>query len=351
MPKRVGFLYEELIDLELCERAVLIALRNKRKTPYIRYIIEHYKEWGKLIQRIIVEGWVPKPPRKKTINEGTNHKVRNLEIPGLIDHMIHTAVVLVMEKHFMKRYYFWSCGSIPGKGQNFAYSGIRKEMDKKRPPKYAAEADIRKFYDNCTKEVVMHSLRRIIKDEKFLAINEKILDQMGGKLSIGFSVSHWYANLVLTDIDNGIKQNFGRDIHLFRYMDNFVMLGNNKRKLHKAVRLIMEMLRARSMQMKRDWQVFRTKFRPISFLSYRFLHGHVLMQKSLLYRMSRRLRKARINMNNHTARVVMSYWGILKWCDSYQFKQDYFYPNVNLKACRRVIRNHDLQKCALPIAA
>lgn len=344
MPKRKGYLWEELTTLELCERAVLVSLRNKRKTPYLRHIKEHYKDWGKKIQQIMINGWKPRPPRKRTINEGTSNKVRHLEIPSLVDHMIHTAVVLVLEKHFMRRYYFWSCGSIPGKGQTFAYGGLKKAM-KNNAPKYAAEADIRKFYDTCSKEVVMKCLRRIIKDKKFLDFNEMILDQMGGKLSIGFSVSHWYANFVLTQLDNKIKEKFP-ELRFFRYMDNYVLLGNNKRTLHRAIRLIMSGLEKLGMRMKNDWQVFPTKMRAVRFLSYRFFCGYTLLAKRLMYRISHRLTRAKKHMNAKTAKAVMSYKGILLQCNSYAFRCKYLYPNVDLKICRRLISNDSI-RCTL----
>lgn len=347
MPKRKGFLWEELVSLELCERAVLVALRNKRKTRYICHVRDNYKDYGRKIRDILIDGWDPDPIRMKTINEGTNHKVRHLKIPSLRDHIIHTAIVLVLEKHLKKRYYFYSCGSIPGKGQNFAYDALKAELGKKRPPKYAAEADVRKFYDSCKKEVVMDALRRIFKDKKFLEINEKVLDQMGGVLAIGFSVSHWYANLVLTRVDNAVKNKYP-EIQLYRYMDNYVLLGNNKRKLHGAIDLIRDTLEDMDMNLKNDWQVFRTKDRAVSFLSYRFFRGYTLMAKPVMYRIARRLRKARHQMGVHTAKVIMAYKGILKHCNSFHFRDKYLYPNVSLRQCRRLI-SHDSKKRILPV--
>ena len=197
MPKRKGYIWEELTNIQHCNLCVLDAIKNKRKTPFLRHIKENYTEYGQKLQTVLIEGWEPEEVRTKTINEGTNRKQRDLKIPSLRDHFVHTAVAKILEKYLTKRLYFYACGSIPNKGQTFAVRALQGNLRKKRP-KYCLVADIKKCYQSIKKETVMCCLRRVFKDKRFLHINEQILKQMGDGLAIGFTVSHWYAHLVLS---------------------------------------------------------------------------------------------------------------------------------------------------------
>lgn len=342
MPKRIGYVFEELISEENCNAAVKSAIRRKKKTRFIRHVQKHIKEYGDRTRRIIIEGWEPEPTREKTINEGTNRKKRSLRIPTLRDHFVHSAVALILEKYLTKRFYFYSCGSLPNRGQTFAVKAIEKHM-RTKCPKYAAVADVKQFYHSVKKEHVMWCLRRVFKDEKFLAINEKILDQMGDGLAIGFTVSHWYAHLVLSFVDSDIKEGDSQTF-IVRFMDNIVMFGNNKRKLHRKLDKLRVSLGRFDLGLKGDWQVFPIESRMLEFLSYRFDHEKTILRKGLMIRMSRRFKSASGHLDAHAARTIMSYRGILKHCDSYNFRKSYLYPNVSIKLCRRLISDADKKR-------
>lgn len=340
--KRIGYVWEELIDETNCQLAVLNAIKSKRKTRYLYYVEEHYQEFGQRLKKTIEDGWIPDPIREKTINEGTKAKPRHLRIPSLRDHFVQTAVARVLEKHLAKRFYFYACGSLPNRGQTFAVKAVEHQLRAKKY-KYAALADIKKFYDSVKKEHVMRCLRRVFKDKRFLEINEKILDQMGDGLAIGFTVSHWYAHLVLSFVDEEVKRGNPK-IFLTRFMDNFVMLCGRKRTIHRAVRILMAKAWEFGLTIKPDWQVFPVKKRMVQFLSYRMNHDKTILRKDLMYRMARRFKRANGHLNAHTARTVMSYRGILKHCDSYHFRVSYLYPNVSIKLCRRLISDDDKKR-------
>lgn len=345
MPKRKGYVWEELTNISHCNQSVLDAIANKRKTPFLKFVQEHYTEYGYKIQQCMIGGWAPEPTRYKVINEGTGRKQRELCIPSLRDHFIHTAVAKILEKYLPKRFYFYACGSLPKRGQTFAVKALEGKLRKKKP-KYCLMADIHKCYRSIKKEAVMWCLRRIFKDEKFLHINEQILDQMSDGLAIGFTVSHWYAHLVMSFLDLDLKAKFP-SIFLVRYMDNFVMVCGRKRTLHKAARFLMERARRFRLRIKSDWQVFPIRVRMIEFLSYRLDHYKTILRKALMHRMAKRFRRAKVNLNAHAARTIMSYRGILKHCDSHNFKMSYLYPNVSIKLCRRLISDADKKRVLL----
>lgn len=342
MPKRIGYIWEELTSIEHCEKAILYAIRNKKKTNYLNYIKRNYKVYAIKLQKVLLQGWTPKEPRLKTINEGTRKKTRDLKIPNLFDHFVHTAVALIFQKYFPNKFYFYACGSLPKRGQTFATKAVEKNL-RKNKPKYCLLVDVKKFYQSVRKRYVVVCLRRFFKDEKFLRLNEQILDQMGDELAIGFAVSHWYGQLLLSFIDREIKHG-RKHIFLVRFMDNFVFLGNRKRELHKLMRELKEMLKGFALLIKKDWQVFPIKARMVEFLSYRMNHEKTILRKQLMYKLSRCFNHFKNNLDAHKARIIMAFRGILKHCDSYNFRVCYLYPNISIKLCRRLISNADKKR-------
>ena len=343
--KRIGYVWEELIAEENCNDAILRAIKRKKKTRFLRYVRDHYTEYGAKLRETLMNGWEAEPIRLKVINEGTDRKERSLKIPSLRDHFVQTAVATILERHLAKRFYFYTCGSLPKRGQTFAIKAVESHIKKKRP-KYAAVADIHHFYQSVKKDEVMRCLRRVFKDEKFLHINEQILDQMGDGLAIGFTVSHWYAHLVLSFADEELKKG-NRKLFLVRFMDNFVLLCGRKRTLRKALQTLSVIVGSFKLTIKHDWQIFQIKHRMVQFLSYRMDYTKIILRKRLMFRMAKRFRTAKHSLNAHAARTIMSYRGILKHCDSYNFRSSYLYPNVSLNLCRRLISNADKQRLLL----
>lgn len=347
MPKRIGYIWKELTSIEHCEKAILYAIRNKRKTKYLIYVKRNYKKYAVRLQEMLLNGWEPKEPRLKTINEGTRKKKRDLMIPSLNDHFVHTAVALILQKYLSGKFYFYSCGSLPNRGQTFATKALEKNLRKKKP-KYCLMVDVRKFYQSVRKKHVMKCLRRCFKDEKFLRLNEQILDQMDDQLAIGFAVSHWYGQLVLSFVDKAVK--IRNKSFMVRFMDNYVFTDGRKRTLHKLFGKLRSLLHGFDLEAKSDWQVFPVASRMVEFLSYRYDHNKTILRKGLMYRLSRCFRNAYKNIDARKARKIMSYRGILKHCDSYNFRKARMYPNVSIKLCRRLISDAD-KKCLLRRAA
>ena len=259
MPKRIGYLYDRVISEENCTAAELEMVRHKNKNRSALRIKANPEKHGKMLSELLSTGrWDPEPYKEHRIYDGYRRKERTIKVPCLLDQAVHHAVMRVTVCFIMRRNYFYNCGSIPGAGQTRAVKALIGWMGAKKPPKYAQQVDIRKFYDTCPHDAVMKALRRIFKDERFLALHEKILASMsndGIGLAIGYYPSQWYANLVLQQVDNGLKQEFGAKIKLVRYMDNFGMLSNRKRTLHKARTIAEKLLMAIGLQIKRDWQV------------------------------------------------------------------------------------------------
>lgn len=349
MPKRIGFLCEQVLTLENCTAAVLEGTDNLRRTPSIKRIRENPEVWGRKVLKVLTEGWIPGQTREKIINEGTGHKIRRLQIPNTFDHLCHVAIMRPLIPELMKRYDFYSCGSIPGRGQKRVMNALKAQMCSAHPPKYAAELDVHHAYESTSAEVVMSCLRRIIKDEKYLKWHAQILEQMEGHLAIGFQPSHWYFNLVMTKVDMAVRT-LCKGVSLVRYMDNYILTCNRKRTLHKAVHVVMDTCGHYGLSINKSWQVFPTAKRAISMLSYRYFQGYVLLRKQTMYEMTARIKTAGKKMCAHLSRGALSRIGLLRHCNSYNYRKKYIYPVFSINRAKELISNVD-KKCSVCGAA
>lgn len=346
MPKRIGFLYEKMITVENCIEAEKILGKNKKDNRMAQHIAKHADEYGKALAEKFERGEVEFHPNRETdITDTYKGKVRHLKIPCLEDQAVEIAWLNIATPYIERRNYYYNCGSIPNAGQSRAVEALKRWTTEIKA-KYAVTADIRKFYDTCPHWVVMRGLRRIFKDKKFLAVAQQMLDNMsdnGVGIAIGHPVSHWLANVAISEIDHELRRRFP-DVRLARYMDNYGMVSNNKRRLRKAFLFVKGCIEDFSMQIKHDWQLFRIALRGITFLSYRIFVGYTLVTKRLMYRIARKMKRAKDHMSVHMARGVMSYLGILKHCNSYNFKKTHVYTYINQKKCRRIISNASKNK-------
>ena len=342
MPKRVGYLYEKVVAYDNCENAYKEMTKGKHKNVRAMKMRENAADFGqRLADELTNDEWVPSPYKEHTIKDGAHKKERHIKVPCLKDQAVHHAVMRVTAPYIEKRNYFYNCGSIPCAGQIRATRAMKRWMSAKKIMKYCVQLDVRHFYESCPHWAVIEALERIFKDKKFLALHVKILNSMGEGLAIGFYPSQWYANLVLMWIDFRIKQSYLPKGYYTRYMDDMCLLGTNKRKLRKAMESISYELRRIGLTLKGNYKLLKIGEGGVQFLSYRFFRGYTLMKKALMYRVSRGIRKAKSKKTIHRALSAMSYVGVLKHCDSYNFRKERVYPLIQIKELRRYISHEN----------
>lgn len=332
---------EQMVTLDNCVMAEKLVGKNKPDNKMAQHIAKHADRYGaRLFEKLRTDTYEFHPSRDAVVHDSYKGKERHLLIPCLEDQGVEQAWLIVAIPHIVRRNYYYNCGSIPGAGQTRATEALRRWLRKKNY-KYGMSTDIYHFYETLPHAVVIKGLRRIFKDEKFIDYAAQMMASMsstGVGIAIGHPVSHWFANVALMEIDHEIKRRFP-DVKYTRYMDDMAFLCNNKRKLHKLRKFMQEWLEVNGMRLKHTWQVFKMKGRGLQFLSYRFFYRKTILAKKLMYRISRKMKRASTHMSVHMAQSVMSYYGILKHCDSYNFRVARVYPYVNFKKCRRMISN------------
>lgn len=342
--KRKGNIYKDIYDINNIRLAINKASYGKRKKNNVKRILDDTDKYAYAVQKMLKEHtFRPSPYTEKTIRDNCAGKDRVIYKPRFFpDQIIHWSLMLQIQPLIMRGMYAWSCGSIPKRGIHYCKRHIEKTVRQDRKnTKYCLKIDISKFYPSINKELLKQSFRRIIKDNEVLNLIDIIIDSHENGLPIGNYTSQWFANWFLQDLDHFIKE----ELHVkyyYRYVDDMVLFGRNKKELHKVHKAIDKYLREhKDLKIKNNWQVFKYESRGLDFLGFRIFRTHTILRKRNALKIRRAVSRAskKQKLDAHTAMRVMSYLGWLKHCNSQNFRDKYVTPFVNMKTYKGVIRN------------
>jgi RNA-directed DNA polymerase len=101
---------------------------------------------------------------------------------------------------------------------------------------YFLKCDIRKYFESIDHAILKEMLARKFKDADLIWLLNVIIDSAGSKeagkgIPIGSLTSQHFANLYLDRFDHYIKD-FMRIKGYLRYMDDFILFGDEKAELH-----------------------------------------------------------------------------------------------------------------------
>lgn len=326
LPKRIGYLYEELCQIEQVHDAFHNAIRRKKSHPsdFTRLLIESEDALCEAIQYMMeYEIYEPSTPHCFKVVDGISGKVRDVQAPQLCpDQIIHWNLMLTLDRVIMKGMYAHSCGSIPGRGPSHAKRYLEKKL---RSPggtskyKFCLKMDIHHFFQSIDQDILVLMFRRKIKDKKMLALIEAIIYSVQEGLPIGYYTSQWFSNFYLEAFDHFVKEELKVDCYV-RYVDDIVICGSNKRKLHRICDRIAEYLWDNlHLKLKDNYQVFRVAVRGIDFCGFRFYHDRTGIRKAILINIARANRKLDGPATKHALASMISYYGWLDQTDTYVY--------------------------------
>lgn len=292
---------------------------------------------------------------RKLICDGISQKQRLIVIPRYWpEQVIHHAVIQVLEPVFTKGMYQYSCGAVPKRGGLYG----KKYLDKyirchQKDCKYVLKMDVHHFFPSVSHEVLKGMFARVIHDPKMIRLLDAIIDVYedtpGKGIPIGFYTSQWFANWYLQGLDHYIKEDLQAKCYV-RYMDDMVILGPNKRELHRMKDSIATYTReVLKMELKDDWQVFRfdykdeggnEKGRDIDFMGFRFFRNRTTIRKSILMKGLRKANKIAKEEGHPNARESMQMLSYLSWfthTDSYGYYSKYIKDKINVRRMKRTI--------------
>lgn len=341
--KRVGNIYQNIIDKNNIRNAILNASKRKRNRRNVRYVLNNIEVAVDNIYNLLkTNSFIPSPYEKVKIMDGVRKKERIIFKPRFFpDQVVHWALMLQIESILMKGMYYYNCASIKNRGLLHATKYIEKIIVRDRKnTKYCLKLDIKKFYPNINKEILKRKFRKKIKDGEVLDLIDKIINSSEEGLPIGNFTSQWFANFFLQDFDHFVKEKLKVPYYI-RYMDDMLLFHRNKKELRKIKNEIEEYLKKEDLTLKGNWQLFRTDSRPIDFLGYRFYRGYTTLRRSNFLRIKRRVKKAfkKGKLTIKDSQAILSYTGWIKHSNSYKVRKKYIEKYISVKNCKEVVRN------------
>jgi hypothetical protein len=157
------------------------------------------------------------------------------------------------------------------------YAALDKAFSNMKRYDYCAKLDVRKYFNSISHCVLKHFLRTLFKDLRLLDIFDRIIDSYPDGVPIGNLTSQYFANFYLSGLDHYIKETLRIPVYI-RYMDDMLLLENDKLKLKAAVSSIESYLTDR-LFLKLKPAVFGRTAAGVSFLGYRLYPHKILLNK------------------------------------------------------------------------
>jgi len=157
-------------------------------------------------------------------------------------------------------------------------------------------------------------LGKKIKDKNVLWLLNEIINSNSRGIPIGNLTSQLFANIYLNELDHFIKRVL-RERHYVRYMDDFLILGNDKSRLREDKEKIKKFLAER---LKLELHPKKAEIFPIDrgidFLGYVVKDGYRLLRKSTVKRFIKKRRRYKV-MTKNGKRTEQELKG---FCDSWR---------------------------------
>ena len=287
---------------KLCsyENLVLAFKKAKKGKSSLYYVIDFERELEtnlrKLQRELIEHTYLPKPLKKFIIRDP---KTRTIHASIFRDRIVHHAIVNLLEPIYEKVFIYDSFASRKNKGnhegikrfEEFArkvsHNGklIKKPFDNNSVQGYVLKADIRKYFDTINQDILINILRKKIDDKELIDLIRKILNnfetEKGQGLPLGNYTSQFFANVYLNELDYYVKHILKAKYYI-RYVDDFVILHNNKKRLEYFMEHIKRFLPCLKIQLHLEKSSINPIRNGITFLGYRiFFHYRLLRERNI----------------------------------------------------------------------
>lgn len=278
-------------------------------------------------------------------------KVRKVIFIDYWSKVVQRAVYDVLNPKICRTFIEHTYACVKGRGQLAAMEQLYTWMRETRTSGtewYYYKFDVAKFFYRIDHEILMDICRKKIDDPRTVDLlgyyinndavpfgmpldanqltitEEQMLYDLG--IPIGGGLSHMLGNMYLDPLDQFCKRVLGIKRYI-RYMDNIIILDNDKERLKEYGRRMTQFLEERLHLNFNN----KTALRPVrvgcEFVGFVIYNDHVILRKSTTLRMKRTLRKTRQDYHDNLITfkeanaTMQSYLAMLSHVDCKKFKE------------------------------
>ena len=349
-------LFDKALDFNNMKQSIIEGSHHgKMKRQEVREVVENIdEEVSKLQYMMKFHITTVQPYEQFEIVEGYKKKRRLIVKPKFkYDQMIQYVLLSQFKPIVMNSKYYYAHGSVEDGGPLQTMKAISKWIkNDKSGTRYCAQFDVKSCYPTVDKDILKSMLKSKIKDKDFLIESFKIIDAMPQGLAPGAPISVYLIHFMFQPLDNWILQQDGV-VHYVRHMDDIIVFGSNKKKLHQFERnLCKKMKDDYNMEMHYNHQVFPIQWtdkngkkhgRPLNTCGYLFYRDRTILRKNHIVKAGRKAKKLnkKDKIDHYSAGQMMSELGLFRHCDVHNVFIQRIKPYVNVKKLKHIISKHD----------
>ena len=286
--KRIGNLLKNWCNYDALFDAFKEVKKNKSYyVPILEFENDLVGNLNRILKSLEDGSYKVKPTRDFYIYDP---KVRLIQAPDIDDRIVQHAVLNSIRKIIESKFIDQSFACRKYKGTHNASDLLKKYLINYKNEGYYLKIDIRKFFYSINHKVLNSQLERIIKCKPTLELLQKFYENESGiGLPLGNVTSQVLANLALTPIDNLIKRHL-KCKHYIRYMDDLIILSNNKEELRRVLFAIKQLLTTLELEVNEKTQIGMIRD-GIDFVGYRTWFNSRIIWKRSLFKIKRVLKK------------------------------------------------------------
>ncbi|MFA5431697.1 MAG: reverse transcriptase/maturase family protein [Candidatus Paceibacterota bacterium] len=290
--KTYNNLFPEIIFFDNIHLAYLKAKKNKKYKPDIlSFFANLTHNLLEIKQEIEKETYVHGKYKEFIVNDSKKRKIR---APSFKDRVVHHALCIVIAPIFEKGFIYNSYACRNEKGSHKAIKKLRSYLKNKNNI-YCFQCDISKYFDSVDHDILINIIKKKIWCQKTINLVLKIIDSFNKDTGIGIPIgnltSQLFANIYLNELDQFVSRELKQG-HYVRYMDDFLILGPNKKDLHR-LRIVVEQFLKDKLKLKmnpKKVNIFPCS-KGIDFLGYIVFKDYILLRKSTIKRFIKKIKK------------------------------------------------------------
>lgn len=341
MGKKYKNLFDSVTDIDNLRLAYEKAVRGGN-----RYTVAHLKFKENLEANLFI---LQKQLQNQTYKHGAYHEFKVYEPKERIihslpfrDRVVQHAINNKIEPIFEKVFYPCTFACRKNKGTHKGVKTVQADIRKlsKSGEVFYLKMDFSKYFHRINKQILLTEIKRKISDKKLLSLLATFHDEKQAGIPIGNLLSQLFANIYGHIFDRFIKTKI-KAKYYYRYMDDTVILSNNKeelkiiqRKLQKFIKIFMKLDFSK-------WYINKVENQSLNFLGYRIKSNYKLIRKDSVVRAKRKIKKyIRLELWEKLRMFLASWLGHLRSADSHNLV-NYIKGEIE---CLRTLKQNQILK-------
>jgi len=353
----------DLFSFSNIHRCYLKCRRNKRNTVNaLHFEINLEENLCRLERELETKSY---QPARSVCFVVKKPKLREIFAADFRDRIVHHILVEYLEKIFEPKFIFDSYACRTGKGTHKGVERLQKfarqvtANDTKRA--FYLQMDIKSYFVSIDKVILLKLIRRVTVNPDVLWLAELIINNNCAKkfvikgnpgllrllpphktlfnapenrgLPIGNLTSQFFANVYLNEMDQFIKRDL-KARHYIRYVDDFILLSENREQLGVWRGKIAEFVREKlKLEIHPEKQCIAPVSNGMDFLGYIVRPGNLLARKRVVRNFKNKMREIEKNtvkdgvlefrpaLVNSANAIVNSYMAHFNRAQSYRLKR------------------------------